>query len=74
MSKRGSMSPGFKQRLQRAVSLYLRELQDGCVDCIELNRRNRGGVTCPRCSAVAADIVKNPAKYVRVESDVAVRE
>jgi hypothetical protein len=56
-------SPEFRKRLGREVRLFVRETQDGCVEC-----RAAGG-TCHEHSKLFADLVLHPRKYIRLPAD-----
>lgn len=57
-----TMTPEFKKRLQREIALRLREMRDGCPDCMDAN-----GGYCDAHEKEAIDTVMNPRKYIQIE-------
>lgn len=62
------MSPEFEDRLCREIKLYIREMQDGCPDCIEMIRRHRSRYFfCDLHGKIADELPFNPRKYLNLK-------
>lgn len=62
------MSPGFEKLLDRARSLYLFEMRNGCVDCLE------DGGYCDRHREIAFDVGSGDVtKYLSISPNGKVR-
>jgi hypothetical protein len=66
MAKKPKMSAEFQRKLKAELKLRIREMQDGCTECIVLKKRNGRYSICDECYKAIADMIINPRKYIEL--------
>lgn len=57
------MTPAFRKRLRREIKLRLREMRDGCVDCLTMPKNG----FCPKHEQEGLDLVRHPKRQINLK-------
>lgn len=62
------VTPEFKKKLDREIRLFIRETQDGCVDCQEEIKKTGKYGCCNKHGKLFLDLAINPRKFIKIKN------